>query len=143
MFTVSVRDRFMIAHSFRGESFGPARRLHGATYVVDAAFMRPELNGDGVVVDIAAAGGLLSEVVAAFHLRNLDELAELQGVNTTTEFMARAVFDRLAGKIAAGALGADGRALTGLRVTLAESDVAWAAYEGRLPPDDPSSAQAG
>lgn len=143
MFTVSVRDRFMIAHSFRGQSFGPAQRLHGATYVVDATFMRPALNGHGVVVDIAAAGGLLSEVVAAFHLRNLDEVAELQGANTTTEYMAKVVFDRLAARIAAGALGADGRALTGLRVTLAESDVAWATYENRLSSDDQPPPQAG
>lgn len=143
MFTVTVRDRFMIAHSFRGSSFGPAQRLHGATYVVDAAFMRPTLNREGVVVDIARAAGLLAEVVGAFHLRNLDEVAELQGTNTTTEFMAKAVFDRLADRIAAGVLGADGHALSGLKVTLAESDVAWAAYESRLPPDDQPSPQAG
>ncbi|RDD61382.1 6-pyruvoyl trahydropterin synthase family protein [Ferruginivarius sediminum] len=134
MFTVIVRDRFMIAHSFSGEAFGPAQRLHGATYVVDAAFQRPDLNLDGVVVDIAAAGNLLSAVLGEFNFHNLDDLPALKGANTTTEFMAKAVFDRLAARIGEGALGDDGHALTGLKVTLAESDVAWAAYEGQLPP---------
>lgn len=133
MFTVTVRDRMMIAHSFRGEAFGPAQRLHGATYVVDATFSRGELNGDGVVVDIAAAGNLLGGVLGAFNFHNLDELADFRGQNTTTEFMAKAVFDRLAARIAEGALGPDGRALSHLKVTLAESDVAWAGYEGALP----------
>jgi 6-pyruvoyl-tetrahydropterin synthase len=134
MFTVTVRDRMMIAHSFRGEAFGPAQRLHGATYVVDAAFQRPDLGADGVVIDIAAAGNLLSAVLGEFNFHNLDELPALRGANTTTEFMAKAVFDRLAARIAEGALGPDGHALTGLKVTLAESDIAWAAYEGPLPP---------
>jgi len=133
MFSVTVRDRFMIAHSFRGELFGPAQRLHGATYVVDATFQRPALNDDGVVVDIAAAGNLLGGVLGEFNFHNLDDLPDLAGQNTTTEFMAKMVFDRLAARVAEGALGDDGRALTGLKVSLAESDVAWAAYEGRLP----------
>ncbi len=133
MFSVTVRDRFMIAHSFRGELFGPAQRLHGATYVVDATFRRPALNDDGVVVDIAAAGNLLGGVLGEFNFHNLDELPGLAGRNTTTEFMAKVIFDRLAAQIAKGALGDDGRALTGLKVSLAESDVAWAAYEGALP----------
>lgn len=133
MFSVTVRDRFMIAHSFQGEAFGPAQRVHGATYVVDATFQRPELNDDGVVVDIAAAANLLGGVLGEFNFHNLDELPEFKGKNTTTEFMAKVVFDRLAARVADGALGDDGRALKGLKVVFAESDVAWAGYEGALP----------
>jgi 6-pyruvoyl-tetrahydropterin synthase len=132
MYAVTVRDRFMIAHSFQGEAFGPAQRLHGATYVVDMTLQRPEVSADGVVVDIAAAGNLLNAVVGEFNFHNLDELPQLQGRNTTTEVMAKVVFDRLAARIAEGALGADGHALTGLKVTLAESDIAWASHEGTL-----------
>lgn len=132
MYAVTVRDRFMIAHSFQGEAFGPAQRTHGATYVVDITMFRPDVNADGVVVDIAAASTLLSAVVGEFNFHNLDDLPQLRGVNTTTEIMAKLVFDRVAGRIAEGALGADGRALTALKVTLAESDIAWASYENRL-----------
>lgn len=128
MYAVTVRDRFMIAHSFTGEAFGPAQRTHGATYVTDLTLRRPALNGDGVVVDIAAAAYLLNAVVGEFNFRNLDELPQFQGMNTTTEAMAKVVFDRLAARIAEGALGADGHALTEMTVTLAESDVAWASY---------------
>ena len=123
----------MIAHSFRGEAFGPAQRLHGATYVVDVEVRRPELDGDGMVVDIARATDVLRAVLGELNLRNLDEDPAFQGRNTTTEFMARAVFDRVAARIAAGELGAGARGLTGMRVTLHESHVAWAAYEGALP----------
>lgn len=133
MFSVTVRDRFMIAHSFRGETFGPAQALHGATYVVDCEFRRPGLDADGLVVDIAAASDLLAEVVGAFNMKNLDELPEFAGQNTTTEFMAQAVHARMAGRVAEGALGPDNAGLAGLKVTLAESDVAWAAFDGPLP----------
>jgi 6-pyruvoyl-tetrahydropterin synthase len=132
MFSVTVRDRFMIAHSFRGEMFGPAQALHGATYVVDCSFQRPALDASGLVVDIAAAAELLSGVLSALTMRNLDDEPAFAGQNTTTEFMAKAVYDRVAARIDAGALGAD-HGLAGLKVTLAESDVAWAAFEGPLP----------
>jgi len=133
MYSVTVRDHFMIAHSFRGEAFGPAQRLHGATYVADVEVRRPELDGDGMVVDIARATDVLRAVLGELNLRNLDEDPAFRGRNTTTEFMARAVFDRVAARIAAGELGAGARGLTGMRVTLHESHVAWAAYEGALP----------
>lgn len=133
MFSVTVRDRFMIAHSFKGELFGPAQALHGATYVVDCSFQRPALDDAGLVVDIAAASDLLGEVVGGFNMKNLDEESAFAGQNTTTEFMAKAVYDRIAQRIAEGALGPDNAGLRGLKVTLAESDVAWAAYEGPIP----------
>ncbi|MBI5722018.1 MAG: 6-carboxytetrahydropterin synthase [Burkholderiales bacterium] len=138
MYTVNVRDHFMIAHSFAGAVFGPAQRLHGATYVVDAAFMRRELDDDGVVVDIGLASQVLKSVLEALNFRNLDEEPAFAGRNTTTEYMARVIFDRLAARIAAGELGAgasglDGReGLYGLRITLHESHVAWASYEAAL-----------
>ena len=132
MFSVTVRDHFMIAHSFRGEVFGPAQRLHGATYLVDAAFRRPELDPDGLVVDIGAAARELGEVLAEFNYRNLDEVPEFAGVNTSTEFLAKVIADRLAERIRAGALGEHARGLTGLTVTLHESHVAWASYECEL-----------
>jgi 6-pyruvoyl-tetrahydropterin synthase len=140
MYAVSVRDHFMIAHSFRGATFGPAQRLHGATYVVDLELRRDALDADGVVVDIGLATRLLHEELAALNFRNLDELPEFAGRNTTTEFLARAIFDRMAARIAAGALGAQAvpggatSGLTQMRVTLHESHVAWAAYEAPLPP---------
>ena len=133
MYSVTVRDHMMIAHSFRGEVFGPARRLHGATYVVDATFRRAELDGDGLVVDIGAASTALHAVLADLTYRNLDEEPTLQGTNTTTEVLARVVADRLAERIAAGELGAAAVGLDGLTVTLHESHVAWAAYERPLP----------
>ena len=132
MFAVTVRDHVMIAHSFRGEVFGPAQRLHGATYVVDATFRRPELDADGLVVDIGRATAQLRAVLADLDYRNLDEQPEFAGTNTSTEFLARVVADRLADRVAAGELGDGARGLTGLTVTLHESHVAWASYERAL-----------
>jgi len=132
LFSVTVRDHIMIAHSFTGEVFGPAQKLHGATFVVDATFRRPELDRDNIVVDIGLAGTQLREVCGALSYRNLDEEPEFAGTNTSTEFLARVIADRLAERIAAGALGAAARGLTGLAVTLHESHVAWAGYERDL-----------
>lgn len=132
MFSVTVRDHMLIAHSLRGESFGPAQRLHGATYVVDATFRRVELDPDGVVVDIGRAGEGLRAVLAELDYRNLDEEPSLAGVNTTTEALARLIADRLADRVRAGALGDTGRELDGLAVTLHESPVASATYERAL-----------
>ena len=132
MYSVNVREHFMIAHSFRGDTFGPAQRLHGATYVVDLELRRSALDRDDVVVDIARAGELLRAVLADLNFRNLDEIPEFQGRNTTTEFLARVVFDRVAARARAGALGAGAAGLDSAKVTLHESHVAWAAYEGRL-----------
>jgi 6-pyruvoyl-tetrahydropterin synthase len=132
MFTVTVRDHMMIAHSLRGEAFGPAQRLHGATYVVDASFRRPELDADGIVVDISRAAAALHTVLGALTVRNLDDEPTLRGVNTTTETLARVVADRLVDQIAAGALGDAAHGLGGVTVTLHESHVAWACYERAL-----------
>lgn len=132
MYSVTVRDHIMIAHSFRGEVFGPAQRLHGATYVVDVELRRPELDGDGLVVDIGLAGQALRGVLDELNYRNLDEDQAFRGVNTTTEFLARVVFDRLAARIRSGALGAGAAGLSAMRVTLHESHVAAAGYEGGL-----------
>jgi 6-pyruvoyltetrahydropterin/6-carboxytetrahydropterin synthase len=132
MYTVCVRDHMMIAHSFTGDVFGPAQRLHGATYVVDVEFRRPELDGDGIVVDIGLAGTVLHDVLGAMNYRNLDAQSEFAGRNTTTEFLARTIFDRLVQAIAAGKLGPSAAAVTAMRITLHESHVAWAAYEGAL-----------
>lgn len=132
MFSVTVRDHMMIAHSFRGEVFGPAQRLHGATYVVDATFRRQELDEDGIVVDIGRATQELHDVVGALNYRNLDDEAEFAGRNTSTELLASVVADRLAERARAGALGAGGRDLAGLAVTLHESHIASATYERPL-----------
>jgi 6-pyruvoyl-tetrahydropterin synthase len=132
VFSVTVRDHMMIAHSFRGDVFGPAQQVHGATYLVDATFKAEAVDGDGIVVDIDRAARLLHDVVGAFHLRNLDDVAELAATNTTTEVMARVVCDRLVDRIADGALGAGGSALRAVAVTLHESHVAWAGYEREL-----------
>ena len=132
MFSVTVRDHVMIAHSFRGEVFGPAQRLHGATYVVDATFRRPELDADDLVVDIGAATAELGAVLGALNYRNLDEEPAFAGRNTSTELLARVVADRLAERVQAGALGESARGLTGITVTLHESHVAWATYERDL-----------
>ncbi|MEH1029222.1 6-pyruvoyl trahydropterin synthase family protein [Micromonospora profundi] len=132
MFSVTVRDHMMIAHSFRGEVFGPAQRLHGATFVVDATFRRPDLDADGIVVDIGLATEQLREVVGELSYRNLDDEPAFAGVNTTTEVLARTVADRLAERVHAGALGEGARALAGITVTLHESHVAWASYERSL-----------
>lgn len=127
MFSVTVRDHMMIAHSLRGETFGPAQRLHGATYVVDATFRRAELDADGVVVDIGRAAGELHAVLAELNLRNLDDVPGLAGTNTTTEALARLVADRLAERFEDEA-----GELDGLAVRLHESHVAWATYERAL-----------
>lgn len=132
MFSVTVRDHVMIAHSFRGAVFGPAQRLHGATYVVDATFRRPELDADGLVVDIGAATAELEAVLGELNYRNLDEEPAFAGRNTSTELLARVVADRLAERVGAGALGESARGLTGITVTLHESHVAWASYERDL-----------
>ena len=122
----------MIAHSFRGETFGPAQRLHGATYVVDATFRRAALDADNLVVDIGAAGKELRDVLAELSYRNLDDEAAFAGMNTSTEALARVVADRLAERVLAGAMGDPGRELDGLVVTLHESHIAWASYERPL-----------
>jgi 6-pyruvoyl-tetrahydropterin synthase len=129
VFTVTVRDHMMVAHSFRGEAFGPAQALHGATFVVDAAFRRADLDGDGVVVDIGRATDALREVLAALTYRNLDEEPTFDGVNTTTEVLARFVAEQLADRAHGGHLGPGGARLHGITVTLHESHVAWASYE--------------
>jgi 6-pyruvoyl-tetrahydropterin synthase len=129
VFTVTVRDHMMIAHSLRGEVFGPAQRLHGATYVVDASFRRADLDADGIVVDIGRAAEELHAVVAELSYRNLDDDPAFTGINTTTEALARIVADRLADRVQAGALGSAARELDGLTVVLHESHVASASYE--------------
>lgn len=130
-FTVTVRDHLMVAHSFTGEAFGPAQRLHGATFVVDATFGADELDADGVVVDIGRAAAALAEITASLTYRNLDDEPAFAGTNTTTEVLCRAIADRLADRAADGALGRDGR-LTSLSVTLHESHIAWASYSRPL-----------
>jgi 6-pyruvoyl-tetrahydropterin synthase len=132
MYTVTVRDHMMIAHSFRGDVFGPAQRLHGATYVVDVEFRRPDLDEDGIVVDIGRASEALRAVLGGLSYRNLDDDAAFSGRNTTTEFLARVVFDRIADAIRRGALGPGAAAVSSLRVTLHESHVASASYDGEL-----------
>lgn len=133
MYAVNVRDHFMIAHSFQGAVFGPAQRLHGATYVVDLELRRPALDADGVVVDIGLATEVLKTVLAEMNFRNLDDEPVFSGRNTTTEFLARVIFDRIALRIAAGELGPHASGLSQMKVTLNESHVAWASYEGPLP----------
>jgi 6-pyruvoyl-tetrahydropterin synthase len=128
MFSVTVRDHIMIAHSFSGEVFGPAQKLHGATFVVDATFKRPELDADNIVVDIGLATAELRAVLDEFNYRNLDEVPAFQGVNTSTEFLAKFIADRLADRVHAGSLGEGARGLTEITVTLRESHVAWASY---------------
>jgi len=129
MFSVTVRDHMMVAHSLRGEVFGPAQRLHGATFVVDATFRREALDDDGVVVDIGRATAELRAVLADLGYRNLDDVPELAGTNTTTEVLARFVADRLVERLNAGALGANAGDVSAVAVTLHESHVAWASYE--------------
>ncbi len=132
MFSVTVRDHIMVAHSFRGEVFGPAQRLHGATFVVDATFRRAELDDDGIVVDIGLATEELRALLAELNYRNLDDEPQFAGTNTTTEVLARFIADRLADRARDGALGASAKGLDGLVVTLHESHVAWASYERAL-----------
>lgn len=132
MFTVEVRDHIMIAHSFRGAVFGPAQALHGATFVIDAAFIAETLDSNGIVIDIGRAHDALKAVAAALNYRNLDEVPEFKGSNTTTEFLTKHIFDRLAKEARAGELGRDGRELKAIRITLSESHVARAWYEANL-----------
>jgi 6-pyruvoyl-tetrahydropterin synthase len=132
MYTVTVRDHMMIAHSLQGAAFGPAQRLHGATFVIDATFRRAALDADGLVVDIGAAADQLRAVVAELNYRNLDDEPALGGMNTTAEALAAVVADRIAERIHAGALGEGARELDSLVVTLRESHVAWASYERPL-----------
>ncbi|WP_203919903.1 6-pyruvoyl trahydropterin synthase family protein [Rugosimonospora africana] len=132
MFSVTVRDHMMIAHSFRGEVFGPAQRLHGATFVVDATFRRPDLDADNIVVDIGRAAQELNAVLGQLTYRNLDDDPAFAGINTSTEALARVIADRLVERIEAGALGDGARGLTGIAVTLHESHIAWASYERAL-----------
>ena len=132
MFSVTVRDHMMIAHSLRGEVFGPAQRLHGATYIVDATFRRAALDAENIVVDIGRAAEELHAVLADLAYRNLDDVPALAGINTSTEMLAQVVADRLADRVHAGALGETARQLEGLVVTLRESHIAWASYERPL-----------
>jgi 6-pyruvoyl-tetrahydropterin synthase len=132
VFSVTVRDHIMIAHSLRGESFGPAQRLHGATYVVDATFAADTLTADGVVVDIGQALDLLHRVLAELTYRNLDEHPQLAGLNSTTEVLAKFIADQIVEDIGAGKLGEGGRRVATVTVTLHESHLAWAQYERRL-----------
>jgi 6-pyruvoyl-tetrahydropterin synthase len=132
LFAVEVRDHVMIAHSFRGAVFGPAQAMHGATFVVDAAFIAEELDGNGIVVDIGRAHDVLKAILAPLNYRNLDEIPEFKGINTTTEFLTKHVFDALAAAAKNGGLGRDGRALNAIRVTISESHIARAWYEGPL-----------
>jgi 6-pyruvoyl-tetrahydropterin synthase len=132
VFTVTVRDHMMIAHSFRGEAFGPAQRLHGATYVVDATFNGPRLDADGVLVDIGRAAELLKEVLSRLTYRNLDDEDDFAGVNTSTEMLARVVADRLAERVRAGEMGEPAKELERIIVTLHESHVASAGFERTL-----------
>jgi 6-pyruvoyl-tetrahydropterin synthase len=132
MFTVCVRDHMMIAHSFRGDVFGPAQGLHGATYLVDLEVRRMELDADGVVVDIGRLNEVLHSVLAELNYRNLDQESAFTGFNTTTEFLSKVVFERVAERIRAGELGKNAIGLAGMRVSLHESDRAWASYEADL-----------
>ncbi|MET8561800.1 6-carboxytetrahydropterin synthase [Streptomyces flaveolus] len=132
MFSITVRDHIMIAHSFRGEVFGPAQRLHGATFLVDATFRREQLDEDNIVVDIGLATQELRTVTAELNYRNLDDEPEFAGVNTSTEFLAKVIADRLAERIGKGALGEGAKGLAGITVTLHESHIAWASYERGL-----------
>ncbi len=132
MYSLNVRDHFMIAHSFHGETFGPAQRLHGATYVVDATFRRTELDDNGLVVDIGLASDRLGAILADLTYRNLDDEPAFAGKNTSTEFLARVIFDRLVLAVGNGALGDGARGMTSICVTLHESHVAWGSYEGQV-----------
>lgn len=132
LFTITVRDHVMVAHSFRGEVFGPAQRLHGATFVVDARFKRAELDDDNIVVDIGLATTQLHDVLADLNYRNLDDVPAFKGINTSTEFLAKHIADQLAQRVHDGALGEGARGLSGIEVTLHESHVAWASYERSL-----------
>ncbi|MDN6323417.1 MAG: 6-carboxytetrahydropterin synthase, partial [Halomonas sp.] len=126
------RDHIIIAQSFNGEGFGPAKRTHGATYVVDVVFQRPELDDDGLVIDIGLASDTVKEVLAGYNFQNLDEVSEFKGKNTTTEFMAKVIFDQLAKAIGEGEMGTTAQGITHMEIKLHESHVAWASFEGAL-----------
>lgn len=132
MFSITVRDHIMIAHSFHGEVFGPAQRLHGATFLVDATFRREQLDEDNIVVDIGLATQELGAVVGELNYRNLDNEPDFAGVNTSTEYLAKVIADRLAERIHKGALGEGAKGIAGISVTLHESHIAWASYERAL-----------
>jgi 6-pyruvoyl-tetrahydropterin synthase len=132
VFSLTVRDHVMVAHSFNGEVFGPAQRLHGATFIVDATFHRAELDADNIVVDIGLATGELHGVLDDLNYRNLDEVPEFKGVNTSTEFLAKVIADRLADRAHDGSLGEGAKGLSEISVTLRESHVAWATYRRAL-----------
>ena len=132
MYSLTVRDHIMIAHSFNGEIFGPAQKTHGATYIVDVSFERKALDHDDLIVDIGLASEQLKALLAEFNMKNLDDVEEFKGRNTTTEFMARVIFERLAEAIRAGQLGESGKGVESLKVTLAESHIAWASYHGDI-----------
>jgi 6-pyruvoyltetrahydropterin/6-carboxytetrahydropterin synthase len=141
MYSVSVRDYMMVAHSYKGDVFGPAQRLHGATLIVDVEFRRPELDADGIVVDIGRATEVLHAILADMNFRNLDDDPAFKGRNTTTEFLARVVFDRMVAAIRKSDLGTEAQGIEGLRVTLHESHVASAAFEGPIPKTAPAPVQ--
>ncbi|MBE0403671.1 6-pyruvoyl trahydropterin synthase family protein [Halomonas citrativorans] len=132
MYRLCVRDHFMIAHSFKGDIFGPAQRTHGATYVVDVVFQRPELDEDGLVIDIGLASETLKEVLSHLNYRNLDDEEAFKGKNTSTEFMASVIFSRLADAIGEGRMGKAAQGIARMEVKLHESHIAWASYEGDL-----------
>lgn len=132
MYSLTVRDHIMIAHSFNGEIFGPAQKTHGATYIVDVSFERKELDHDNLIVDIGLASEQLKVMLAEFNMKNLDDVEAFKGRNTTTEFMAKVIFERLATAIRAGQLGESGKGIESLKVTLAESHIAWASYHGDI-----------
>jgi 6-pyruvoyl-tetrahydropterin synthase len=132
VFTVEVRDHIMIAHSFRGAVFGPAQALHGATFVVDAAFRSEKLDGNGIVIDIGRAHEALKAVLGPLNYHNLDDVPQFKGANTTTEFLTKHIFDALAAAARSGGLGRDGRELKSIRVSIGESHVARASYEADL-----------
>ena len=132
MYAVEVRDHVMIAHSFRGDVFGPAQALHGATFVVDAAFIADVLSPDGIVIDIGRAHEVLKAILTPLNYRNLDDIPDFKGQNTTTEFLTKHVFDGLAEAARSGGLGRDGKDLSAIRVTISESHIARAWYEAPL-----------
>jgi len=132
MYSLTVRDHIMIAHSFNGEIFGPAQKTHGATYIVDVSFERKTLDHDDLIVDIGLASEQLKALLAEFNMKNLDDVEEFKGRNTTTEFMAKVIFERLAAAIRAGQLGESGKGVESVKVTLAESHIAWASYHGHI-----------
>jgi 6-pyruvoyl-tetrahydropterin synthase len=132
MYAVEVRDHIMIAHSFKGAVFGPAQKLHGATFVIDACFMAKTLDPNGIVIDIGAAHEALKAVIAPLNYQNLDDLPQFKGINTTTEWLTRHVFDHLAAEARAGKLGRSGSELDRIRVTVGESHVARAWFEGEI-----------